>query len=91
MTKKELEEYAEMVADLTASKVMALLNSNGNVSSTSEWIETKEAAEILRVTPSYLRSIKDKFSIKKVGGSERGRVLFNREEINKYYLNGRRL
>ena len=46
-----------MVADLTASKVMALLNSNGNVSSTSEWIETKEAAEILRVTPSYLRSI----------------------------------
>jgi len=55
----------------------------------SEWIDAKAAAKLIGVTPIYLRSIKSKFSYKKVGGSERGRVLFNRQELMDYYLNNK--
>ncbi len=90
MNEKIIFDYIDMMAERTADKLMKKLSAGCNDTVTdSEWIDAKAAAKLIGVTPIYLRSIKSKFSYKKVGGSERGRVLFNRQELMDYYLNNK--
>ena len=94
MNEKNIIDYIEMVAERTANIVLKKLSEtgvcSGSVSNVSdEWVDTKGAAKIIGGTPNYMRSIKDKFNWKKVGGCERGRVLFNRQELTNYYLNNK--
>lgn len=89
MNEKIIFEYIDMMAERTAEKLMMKLSAAGDMVNESEWIDAKAAAKLIGVTPIYLRSIKSKFSYKKVGGSERGRVLFNRQELMDYYLNNK--
>ena len=84
-------EFISEAAEKAANKVIKKLSDNGSLVSNcnDEWVETKEAARILGVTPNYLRSIKDDFTHRKVGGKERGRIIFSRAELTNYYINGR--
>ena len=87
MNEKIIFDYIDLMAERTADKLFQKLSEVSNTCSESEWIDAKAAAKLIGVTPIYLRSIKSKFSYKKVGGSARGRVLFNRQELMDYYLN----
>ena len=89
MNEKIIFEYVDMVAERTAEKLFKKLSKNVDVESDEEWVDSKKASRIIGVTPNYLRSIKDKFTYRKVDGSERGRVLFNRQELMDYYLNNK--
>jgi len=91
MTEKQMLEYIAEAAEKAANKVVRKLSESGSLvnNCNEEWVETREAARILGVTPNYLRSIKDDFTHRKVGGKERGRIIFNRAELTNYYLNGR--
>lgn len=89
MNEKLIMQYVDMVAERTAAEVLKKLSQNIGPRINAEWIDAKEAAMIAGVTPIYLRSIKHKFSYRKVGGKAKGRVLFNRREITDYYLNNK--
>ena len=91
MSDKLIMQYIAEAAEQAAQMAVKKLTESGSLvkNSNDEWVETKEAASILGVTPNYLRSIKDDFSHRKVGGKERGRILFNRAELTNYYLNGK--
>ena len=87
MNEKLIMKYIDVVAERTAAEVLKKLSQNASPRMNDEWVDAKEAAKIAGVTPIYLRSIKDRFSYRKVGGKTKGRVLFNRKEITDYYLN----
>ena len=87
MNEKDLMSYIDLVADRTADRVLKALGKEHLEEKPAEWVEAKEGARIIGVNPNYLRSIKSKFTFRKVGGSERGRLLFNRQELMDYYLN----
>lgn len=89
MNEKLIMQYIDMVAERTAVEVLKKLSENTSPRMNDEWVDTKEAAKIAGITPIYLRSIKDRFSYRKVGGTAKGRVLFNRQEITDYYLNNK--
>lgn len=89
MNEKLIMKYIDVVAERTAAEVLKKLSQNVGPRMNDEWVDAKEAAKIAGVTPIYLRSIKDKFTYRKVGGKAKGRVLFNRREITDYYLNNK--
>lgn len=86
MTKKEMERLTEMVAQKTADIVLERLNGSGTKNEHDEYVDSREAARILDVSPNYLRSIKDKFPHKKVGNHSQGRVLFLKSALLANYL-----
>ena len=74
-----MEKLTLMIAEKTADIVMERLNNSSVAKSDDEeYVDSKEAARILDVTPNYLRSMKNKFPHKKVGNHSQGRVLFKR-------------
>ena len=87
MTKKEMEKLTEMVAEKTADILLERLNGYGaSKPENDEYVDSREAARILDVTPNYLRSIKDKFPHKKVGNHSQGRVMFLKAALLTNYL-----
>lgn len=88
MKKEEIERLTEMIARKTTDMVMERLNGIVPKSSKDEeYVDSKEAARILDVTPNYLRSMKDKFPHVKIGNHSQGRVLFKKSELLKNYTN----
>lgn len=87
MTKKEIERLTLMIAEKTADILMERLN-NSSVKKIDdeEYVDSKEAARILDVTPNYLRSMKNKFPHKKVGSHSQGRVLFLKSGLLSNYI-----
>ena len=81
MKQKEIE----MLAELVAKKIMAQMGNNKS-SDDDEFVDSKEAARILGVTPNYIRSMKSKFPHKKVGSHQQGRILFRRSDLLKNYV-----
>ena len=71
MKKAEMERLVEMTAQRTASIVMDQLKGIVRVpgEEEEEYVDVKEAARILGLAPSYLRSQRRKFPHKKVGSS----------------------
>ena len=88
MSEKDFKRFIEQMSEHIADAVVTKLSGASSLRrKEEEWVETRVAADIMGVTPNYLRSIKDRFQWRKVGGSKRGRVLFNRREIENFYLN----
>lgn len=89
MKKSELESLVERIAQRTASIVTAQLKGQVQVAGVdpNEYVDSKEAARLLGLTPGYLRTLKDKFPHIKVGNSSKGRVLFKKAELITSYKN----
>ena len=87
MKKEEMVRLTNMIAERTADIVMERLNgSTANKVDDDEYVDSKEAARILDVTPRYLCSMKHKFPHKKVGNHSQGRVLFKKSELLANYI-----
>ena len=86
MKKEEMERLTDMVAKKTASIVMELLKGEGlDSKKDDEYVDAQEAAQLLGVTPNYLRSMKNKFPHIKVGNYSQGRVLFKKSALFENY------
>lgn len=83
MNKKEIRTMAEMTAEIVLER---LKQQNAPESKNEEFVGSNEAARILGVSTSYLRSIKDRFPHKKVGDSNQGRILFKKSELISNYI-----
>ena len=82
MKKEEMVRLTNMIAERTADIVIERLNgSTATKVDDDEYVDSKEAARILDVTPRYLCSMKDKFPHVKVGDNRQGRILFKRSEL----------
>lgn len=55
-------------------------------SAEKEMVTAAEAARILGISQSYLRSIKDNFRYIKGGGSKMGRILFEKDSLIEGYV-----
>ena len=87
MKKEEMLRLTNMIAERTADIVIERLNgSTATKVEDDEYVDSKEAARILDVTPRYLCSMKDKFPHKKVGNHSQGRVLFKKSELLANYI-----
>lgn len=87
MKKEEMVRLTNMIAERTADIVIERLNgSTATKVDDDEYIDSKEAARILDVTPRYLCSMKHKFPHKKVGNHSQGRVLFKKSELLTNYI-----
>ena len=87
MRKEEMEKLAEMTAQRVMEKMTAILAKKEEVPSDEEYVDSKEAARLLGLTPNYLRTMKEKFPHIKVGGNSQGRVLFLKSALLMGYQN----
>ena len=83
MNKNEIRTMAEMTAEIVLERLKV---QNGTAGENEEFVGSNEAARILGVSTSYLRSIKDRFPHKKVGDSSQGRILFKKSELISNYI-----
>lgn len=86
MKKDEMERLTLMIAEKTADIVIARLNGSSIAKEEDEYVSSEEAANILGVTPNYLRSMKNKFPHKKVGTHNQGRVFFKKSGLFENYI-----
>lgn len=86
-----MTKMAEMIARRTATIVIEKLTGKGQVQISTvdgdEYVDSKEAARILGLTPNYLRTMKDKFPHIKVGSNSQGRVMFKKSALLITYQN----
>ena len=71
-------ELTKECCDQIAHKVAQIMQQgmkNGTVENI-EYVSTREAANILRVSTDRMRHLKDKYPHIKVGGSDQGKLLF---------------
>lgn len=91
MKKEELEKLVEKIAQRTANIVMEQLKGKSQVQipgiDPDEYVDSKEAARMLGLTPNYLRTMKEKFPHIKVGENNQGRVLFKKSALLNSYKN----
>jgi len=91
MKKEELEKLVEKIAQRTANIVMEQLKGNCQMQipgiDPDEYVDSKEAARMLGLTPNYLRTMKEKFPHIKVGDNNQGRVLFKKSALLNSYKN----
>ena len=80
MTTQEMEKFVELCAKRTAHIVVKQLQEL-HYSEANEMVDSREAAQILGITPNYLRSIKDRFPHVKVGDKNQGRILFKKSDL----------
>lgn len=80
MTTQEMEKFVEMCAKRTAHIVVKQLQEL-HYSEANDMVDSREAAQILGITPNYLRSIKDRFPHVKVGDKNQGRILFKKSDL----------
>lgn len=76
MTKKEFN----LMTDLVVNKVIERLKGIHNLSE-PEYVDTKEAARILKISAAYLRQVKDRYPHIKEGDKQQGRILFLRDAL----------
>ncbi len=85
MKKEEMQRFAELVASTTAQMVVKHLRENNLVGGNDEeLVDSREAARILGLSPSYLRSLN--LPRVKVGNNSQGRVLYKRSDLLNNYL-----
>lgn len=71
-----------MEIDLKQKSISAIADKvTKEIGKREKWVSTEEAAEILRVSPKYLRSIKHKFNFKKTGNSNQSHLLFDIDSL----------
>ena len=77
----------DTIARKSAKYVLTGLEKKRN--NDKEMVTAAEAARILGISQSYLRSIKDNFRYVKGGGSKMGRILFEKDSLIKNYIKER--
>lgn len=78
----------EKIINGISEKILARLrvNNNGSVCCEDpEYVSPDVAAQILGLTPDYMRRIKDDFTHKKIGSKKGGRLLFRRDTLMEEY------
>lgn len=85
MKRDEMIKWSDIIAKKTAELVIQQLNGSASKND-DEYVDCKEAARILDVTPNYLRAMKHKFPHKKVGNHSQGRILFKKSELLENYV-----
>lgn len=85
---EDMKKLSEMIAQRTADIVMERISSGSSFAKENddEYVSSEEAANILGVTPSYLRSMKNKFPHKKVGNHSQGRIFFLKSGLLENYI-----
>ena len=87
MKKTEIESLIEATAQRTAMKVVEQLKGIVRIQGEEEeYVDAKEAARILGLAPSYVRSQRHRFPHKKVGNSNQGRLLFLKSGLLQNYV-----
>lgn len=88
MKRNEIESLIEATAQRTAAKVVEQLKGIVRIpgNEDEEYVDAKEAARILGLAPSYVRSQRHRFPHKKVGNSNQGRLLFLKSGLLKNYV-----
>lgn len=81
MGKKELENLVTLIAQRTTDMVVEKLRGDMRGQADTEYVNSKEAARILGVTPNYLRQVKDKYPHIKAGDKNAGRIMFRRDAL----------
>ena len=83
-------DLSDRTCEMIAQKVSSILRGESEVKSPSdgEYVSTREAARILRVSPDRLRHLKDKFHHIKVGDKEQGKLLFLKSGLMQRYADG---
>lgn len=76
MNKEDISLLACMVADQVVKKLKSVSNL-----STTEYVDTEEAARILGVSANYLRQVKDRYPHMKAGNRKQGRIMFKRDAL----------
>lgn len=83
-----MDRLVEMTAQRTASILFDQLKGIVRIpEEEEEYVDVKEAARILGLAPSYLRSQRRKFPHKKVGSNTQGRILFLKSGLFQSYVN----
>ena len=82
MGTKEMKKIAEITASLVLEGLKGQIPTE---SKDDEYIDSKEAARLLGLTPNYLRAQKDRFPHIKVGNNSQGRILFKKSELMSCY------
>jgi excisionase family DNA binding protein len=80
-----LEALAEQLADLVASRIASALQHAP--SGEPAWLDVESAADYLSTSPEAIRSAIKRGRLP--GRRPNGRVLFSREELDRYVLQGR--
>lgn len=78
----------EKIINGVSEKIIAHIRMNNNgsvVSEDPEYVSPDVAAQILGLTPDYLRRIKDDFTHKKIGSKKGGRLLFRLDTLMEEY------
>lgn len=76
LSEKSCEQIAQQVAIMLKSEQPAV---------DGEYVSTREAAEILRVSPDRMRRLKDKFPHVKIGLNGQGKLLFLKSSLVQSY------
>jgi len=74
----------DTIARKTATIVIGELRKDNTTE--KEMVTAAEAARILGISQSYLRSIKDNFRYVKGGGTKCGRILFEKDSLIENYI-----
>lgn len=82
MEKEEMKELVALIAKTTTQMVVTQLRSMRELSDT-EYVDTREAARILGVSPAYLRQVKEKYPHVKGGTCKQGHIMFRRDDLLK--------
>lgn len=75
---KSIERLADALAPRVAKIIKNELKKPEDI---QEWIDTKEAAGLLGITPAHLRRRKDDFPHIKGGGNQQGNLRFLRSSL----------
>lgn len=74
-------ELSKQSCEQIARQVAQFMLKGEQPAADGEYISTREAAAILKVSPDRLRHLKDKFPHIKVGDSEQGKLLFLKKAL----------
>ena len=77
-------ELDDKSIDKIARRIVELQKKSSGEIGPDELISTQKAARLLRVSPDRIRHLKHKFPHVKVGGKERGRLLFYKSGVAEY-------
>lgn len=80
LTKECCEQIARQVAQIIRQEELS--------ADDGEYVSTREAASILRVSPDRMRHLKDKFPHIKVGECGQGKLLFLKSSLLERYAQG---
>ena len=81
-------ELTKECCEQIARQVAQIMRQERRPAEDGEYVSTREAASILRVSPDRMRHLKDKFPHIKVGENSQGKLLFLKSGLLERYAQG---